>query len=175
LQVLSGRPEVGEKVPRMTLSIRPLTLREANAYVAEHHRHNKPVVGHRYSVGCMDGDRLCGVAIVGHPVARLLDDGLTVEIYRVCTDGTYNACSCLYGACARIAKEMGYKKIITYTLMSEPGTSLKACGFTICAENVGGVSWNMPGRPREEYQVTLFGEERKYPDEKKVRWEKLFK
>lgn len=158
----------------MTLSIRPLTLREANAYVSAHHRHNKPVVGHRYSICCFDGDRMCGVAIVGHPVARRLEDGLTVEIYRVCTDGTYNACSILYGACARIAREMGYKRIITYTLVSEPGTSLKASGFTNCGE-AGGTDWNCASRPRETTQVTLFGEERKYPDEKKIRWEKRFK
>ena len=101
----------------MTLSIRPLTLREANAYVALHHRHNKPVVGHRFSIGVSDSEGvLHGVAIVGHPVARRLDDGLTVEIYRVCTDGAYNACSMLYGACARIAREMGYKRIITYII-----------------------------------------------------------
>ena len=117
---------------------------------------------------------LHGVAIVGRPVARLLDNGLTAEIYRVCTDGTYNACSMLYGACARIAREMGYKRIITYTLVSEPGTSLKASGFTNCGETGGG-DWNVPSRPRETTQVTLFGEERKYPDEKKIRWEKKFK
>ena len=158
----------------MSLTIVPLTLREANAYVAEHHRHNKPVVGHRFSIGCMDGGKLCGVAIVGHPVARRLDDGMTVEIYRVCTDGTYNACSCLYGACARIAKEMGYKRIVTYVLESEPGTSLKASGWTRIGE-AGGTDWNVPSRPREITQVTLFGEERKYPNEKKVRWENVFK
>ena len=159
----------------MTLFIVPLTLREANAYVAIHHRHNKPVVGHRFSIGVTDvGGVLHGVAIVGHPVARRLDDGLTVEIYRVCTDGTYNACSILYGACARIAREMGYKKILTYTLQSEPGTSLKASGFTNCGE-AGGTNWDVPSRPREVMQVTLFGEERKYPDEKKIRWEKKFK
>lgn len=158
----------------MSLAVRPLTLREANTYVSAHHRHNRPVVGHRYSIGCFAGDRMCGVAIVGHPVARLLDDGLTVEIYRVCTDGTYNACSMLYGACARIAREMGYKRIITYTLVSEPGTSLKASGFTNCGE-AGGGDWNCQSRPRETVQYTLFGEERKYPDEKKIRWEKRFK
>lgn len=159
----------------MNLSIRPLTLREANAYVAVHHRHSKPVVGHRFSIGVSDdGGVLHGVSIVGHPVARKLDDGLTVEIYRVCTDGTYNACSMLYGACARIAREMGYKRIITYTLVSELGTSLKASGFTNCGE-AGGTDWNCASRPRETTQVTLFGEERKYPNEKKIRWEKRFK
>ena len=158
----------------MSLQIRPITLREANAYVGQHHRHNLPVSGHKWSLACYDGDRLCGVAIAGQPVARKLDDGLTIEVRRVCTDGTYNACSILYGACARVAKEMGYRRAITYTLILEPGTSLKASGWVNCGE-AGGVSWNMPSRPREEYQETLFGVERKYPDEKKIRWEKVFR
>ena len=91
----------------MALQIRPIILREANAYVAQHHRHNIPTNGHKWSIACYDGDRLCGVAIAGQPIARKLDDGLTIEVRRVCTDGTYNACSKLYGACARVAKEMG--------------------------------------------------------------------
>lgn len=155
------------------MEIRPITLREANAYVAQHHRHNLPTNGHKWSLACWDGDRLCGVAIAGQPVARKLDDGLTIEVRRVCTDGTYNACTKLYGACARVAREMGYKRVITYTLRSEPGTSLKASGWERDGD-AGGVSWNMPSRPREETQITLFGEVKKYPDEKKVRWSKRF-
>ena len=142
-----------------------LPREEANAYIARNHRHNKPTNGHKWSVACYEGERLCGVAAAGQLVARKLDDGLTGEIRRVCTDGTPNACSILYGACARIARNMGYKRVITYTLLSEPGTSLKASGFRNCGE-AGGVSWNMPGRPREVTQVTLFGEEQKYPEEK---------
>ena len=118
-------------------------------------------------------DRLCGVAIAGRPVARRLDDGLTIEILRVCTDGTYNACSVLYGACARAARAMGYRRVVTYTLESEPGTSLKAAGFKFDGE-AGGLSWDVPSRPREVSQMTLFGEERKYPNEKKVRWVKCY-
>ena len=155
------------------LHIRPMILREANAYVAQHHRHNIPTNGHKWSLACYDDDRLCGVAIAGQPIARKLDDGLTIEVRRVCTDGTYNACSKLYGACARVAKEMGYRRIITYTLISEPGTSLLASGWKNCGE-AGGVSWNVPSRPRDEYQESLFGIERKYPAEKKIRWEKTF-
>lgn len=155
----------------MSLEIRPCILREANAYVAQHHRHNMPTNGHKWSLACYDGDRLCGVAIAGQPVARKLDDGRTIEIRRVCTDGTRNACSILYGACCRVAKAMGYKRIITYTLVSEPGTSLKASGFQ-CAGEAGGVSWDMPSRPRAVEQITMFGTIRKYPDEKKLRWEK---
>lgn len=156
------------------LTIRPITLREANAYVAQNHRHNKPTNGHKWSIACYDGDRLCGVAICGQPIARKLDDGLTIEARRVCTDGTKNACSCLYGACARIAKEFGYRRIITYILEIESGTSLKASGWTMTEEKAGGVSWDMPSRRREDSQITLFGEERKYPDCKKQRWEKEF-
>lgn len=156
------------------LEIRPITLKEANAYVAQNHRHNIPTNGHKWSIACYQDGRLCGVAIAGQPVARRLDDGETIEVRRVCTDGTYNACSILYGRCARIAKEFGYRRIITYTLVSEIGTSLKASGWTNCGE-AGGKSWDCKSRPREVYQTTLFGEIRKYPDEKKIRWEKTLK
>jgi len=155
----------------MSLQIRPCTLKDANTYVAQFHRHNQPTVGHKYSLSCYDGDRLCGVAIVGRPVARKLDDGMTAEVLRVCTDGTFNACSKLYGACVRVARDMGYRKIITYTLKSESGSSLKASGWKNCGE-AGGVSWDMPSRPREVVQETLFGTVIKYPNEKKWRWEK---
>lgn len=121
------------------LEIRPCKLRDANAYVAQHHRHNQPTNGHKFSVAVYDGDRLCGVAIAGQPVARLLDDGFTIEIRRVCTDGTRNACSMLYAACAKAARAMGYRKAITYTLQSEPGTSVKAAGFKAVCEAGGGV------------------------------------
>lgn len=154
----------------MKLQIRPCNLREANAFVEQHHRHNKSVAGQRFSIACYDGERICGVAICGNPIARKLNDGLTLEIRRVCTDGTRNACSILYGACCRAAAAMGYRKVITYTLLSENGDSLKASNFKEDATNVGGVSWNVPSRPREEVQTSLFGDERKYPDEKKIRW-----
>ena len=131
------------------LEIRPITLREANVYVAQHHRHNLPTNGHKFSVACYDGDRLCGVAIAGQPIARKLDDGLTIEIRRVCTDGTRNACSILYGACSRCAKEMGYKRVVTYTLISEPGSSLRAAGFKNCGEAGGGiVEYAVPSQGR---------------------------
>ena len=154
------------------LELRPIDFQQARQFVGEHHRHNKPPVGHKFSVACYDGDRLCGVAMVGRPAARRLDDGLTLEIVRNCTDGTYNACSMLYGACVRAAKALGYKKIVTYTLESEPGTSLKASGWTIRKENAGGGTWDVPSRPRELIQTTLLGEEVKYSTEKKVRWER---
>lgn len=158
----------------MSLEIRPIILRAANAYVAQYHRHNIPTNGHKWSLAVYDGDRLCGVAIAGQPVARRLDDGMTIEVRRVCTDGTHNACSALYGACARVAKEMGYARILTYTLATEPGTSLKASGWKDCGE-CGGGTWDVPSRPREIAQTTLFGTEQKYPVCKKRRWEKRFK
>ncbi len=116
-------------------------------------------------VGAYDGEKLVGVAICCRPIARKLDDGQTCEVARLCTDGTRNACSFLYGACARIAKEMGYRKIITYILQSEPGTSLKASGWELEDDNCGGVSWNVPSRPRVD----------KAPLEKKQRWTKTLK
>lgn len=151
------------------LTIRPIKLKDANRFVDENHRHNIPTNGHKYSVACYDGDRLCGVAIAGKPVARLLDDGETIEIRRVCTDGTRNACSILYGACTRIAREMGFRRVVTYTLESEPGSSLKASGFRndgLC----GGGGWDRVSRHRESEVITLFGERKKFSTERKVRW-----
>ena len=95
-----------------------------------------------------DKNELRGVAIVGRPVSRFLDTGLTAEITRLCTDGYKNACSFLYAACARIAKNMGYDRIITYILAAEKGTSLKASNWT-CNGVCGGGNWNVPSRPRK--------------------------
>lgn len=146
------------------MEIRPIHLKEANEFVKKYHRHNIPTVGGKFAISCCDGDRICGVAICGRPVSRKLDDGLTLEIYRNCTDGTYSACSMLYGACSRIAKSMGYKKIITYTLQSENGASLKASGFIFDGE-AGGKSWS--GVRKRDYFVA--------PQEMKNRWVKVFK
>lgn len=124
-----------------------ITLEEANAFVAQHHRHHGEVVGHRYSIGAASGDKIVGVVIVGRPVARLRDDGMTLEVTRLCTDGTRNACSFLYGAAARAAFALGYKKIGTYILASENGASLKASGWRLVGE-VKGRSWSCKSRPR---------------------------
>jgi hypothetical protein len=125
-----------------------MELADANRFVAEHHRHHQPVVGHKFSVGvCDDTGALRGVAIVGRPVARRLYDGFTLEVNRVATDGCKNACSALYGACWRAAKAQGYRKLITYTLTSEPGTSLVAAGWRVVGETPGR-SWSTPSRPR---------------------------
>lgn len=102
------------------LEIRPTHLKPAREFVGKYHRHNIPPVGGKFAISCFEGERLCGVAICGRPTARKLDDGTTLEIYRNCTDGTRNACTKLYGACVRIARDMGYKKVITYTLESKP-------------------------------------------------------
>ena len=127
-----------------------MELKEANAFVAKYHRHRGPVTGHRFSLGCVrrEDQGLCGVAIVGRPLARKINDETTVEVLRLCTDGTPNACSALYGACLRAASALGYQRIITYTLEDEPGTSLKAAGWTFGYRTAGG-SWTRNGRPRE--------------------------
>lgn len=131
----------------MTLRIVPLSLAIANEFVARHHRHHIPTVGHKFSVGCLDEDRLCGVAIMGRPVARMADDGWTMEVTRCCTDGTRNACSVLYGGRRRTAHAMGFSRITTYTLIEEQGASLRAAGW-IEEGVVKGKSWSVPSRPR---------------------------
>ena len=116
----------------------PISLRKANEVVTQLHRHHKPSRGHKFSIALLKDSVYVGIAICGRPVARGSDDGLTLEVARLCTDGTPNACSKLYGACARVAKEMGYVKIQTYILQSEPGTSLKASGWIMEAVTAGG-------------------------------------
>nr|DAF80717.1 MAG TPA: protein of unknown function DUF4338 [Caudoviricetes sp.] len=145
------------------LEIRPTHLKFAREFVGKYHRHNIPPVGGKFAISCFEGERLCGVAICGRPTARKLDDGATLEVYRNCTDGTRNACTKLYGACVRIARDMGYKKIITYTLESENGASLRAANFTF-AGSAGGIAWT--GTRRRDYYVS--------PQEMKNRWEYVF-
>lgn len=130
-----------------------IDLAEANAFVAEHHRHHSPVVGHLFSLGAVSGGKIVGVAIVGRPVARMRDDGLTAEVTRLCTDGTRNACSFLYGAAAKASFALGFKRIGTYILASEPGTSLAAAGWRLIGE-VKGRSWTTPSRPRVDKHPT---------------------
>lgn len=125
----------------------PIDLDEANAFVAEHHRHHKPVVGHKFSIGAAIADKIVGVVIVGRPVSRHRDDGMTLEVTRLCTDGTRNACSFLYGCAARACFALGYSRIGTYILASEPGSSLAAAGWRLIGERGGG-SWSVPSRPR---------------------------
>ena len=84
------------------LTLIPVSLAQANEFVRQHHRHHKPVAGHKFSIGCAENERLCAVAIVGRPVSRYLDDGFTLEVNRLCSDGTKNTCSILYAAAARL-------------------------------------------------------------------------
>lgn len=143
------------------LTIIPSELDEANFFVALHHRKLGPVVGHKFSVAVIDEDaQIRGVAIVGRPNAKALDDGWTLECTRNATDGCPNACSALYGAARRATFGMGYRKLITYTGKSEPGTSLLAAGFVIVGE-VKGRDWDCPSRPRVNTR----------PLEDKFRWE----
>lgn len=124
------------------MEIRPITLRQASDFIDKYHRHHRATVGHKFSIGLFEGEKMIGCAVCGRPVSRHFDNGLICEINRLCTNGTRNACSMLYGACCRVAKEMGYKKIITYTLASENGASLKASNFICELEGkAGGIKW----------------------------------
>jgi hypothetical protein len=140
------------------LNIVPLELRVANELVALYHRHHKPVQGHRFSIGAVDeSGRLLGAAIVGRPVARNAGSPSEVlEVTRLVADGTVpNVCSALYGAAARIGREMGYKKIQTYILQDEPGTTLRAAGWELEDPNCGGGQWrHTDGKPRRTDQPT---------------------
>lgn len=126
-----------------------ISLKDANDFVAVSHRHHKPVVGHLFSLGATLNDALVGVAIVGRPVSRMRDDGKTAEVTRLCTDGTKNACSFLYGAACRAAFALGFERIGTYTLPEEGGASLRTAGWKLLGERGGG-SWSRTSRPRED-------------------------
>jgi len=144
----------------MNLTICPLTLKEANEFVRLMHRHHKPTIGGKFAIGVAGDDgNIHGVAIAGRPVSRHLDDGWTIEVNRVATDGTRNVCSMLYGAAWRAARAMGYRRAVTYTLPVEGGASLRASGWRLIGE-AGGGEWASRNRPR----ITL------HP-ELKLRWE----
>ena len=145
----------------MMLELVPVSLAQANDFVLKNHRHHKPVVGHKFSIGCHADGRLAGVAIVGRPVSRHLDNGSTLEVNRLCTDGTKNACSFLYAAAWRAAKAMGYKKLITYVLDTENGASVRAAGFR-CAGLAGGKRLTGARKPPEDL----------YPAQMKYRYER---
>lgn len=130
-----------------------IELAEANAFVSAHHRHHKPVVGHVFSLGAALNGAIVGVVIVGRPVSRMRDDGETAEVTRLCTDGTRNACSFLYGAASRAAFALGFKRVGTYILASEPGASLTAAGWRKLAETRA-ESWDRGNRPRVDKHPT---------------------
>ena len=123
------------------LRVVPITLAQAKAFIAEHHRHNKPPTGWKFGIGLQFDGALVGVATAGRPVARHYDDGLTLEVNRTCTDGTRNANSMLYGAVWRAAKAMGYQRCITYTQADETGASLRAAGWVKVKELAARKSW----------------------------------
>ena len=149
-------------VKKQRLEIVPCTLRAANTYVKENHRHHKPPQGARFALAVADeSGELRGVAMVGTPVARMLNDGWTAEVVRVATDGCPNACSALYGAAWRAARALGYKRLITYTLQEEGGASLRGAGWT-CIGEAGGGSWSRKSRPRVD----------EHPLQVKMRWER---
>ena len=132
----------------------PCSIQDAKAFIAQHHRHHKPPVSGLFAVAYAEPCcPISGVAIVGRPVARLMDDGWTAEVTRLATDGTKNACSALYAAAWRACRALGYRKLITYILATEPGTSLKAAGWK-CIAAIDGRSWDCPSRPRVDRHPT---------------------
>lgn len=143
----------------MGLHLVPVAFKEAAAFVKAHHRHHPPPVGHKFSIGVADDSgTLVGVAMVGRPVARHYDDGMTLEVNRSCTTGEKNVNSMLYGAAWRAAKALGYSRLITYTLASESGSSLKASGWRVVAQRNANKGWNCPSRPRVD--KTQYGVQR---------------
>lgn len=143
-----------------SMILTPITLREANMFVLAHHRHHGPVPGCLFCVAVSDGDAVIGVAIVGRPVSRMLDDGWTAEVLRTCTLGHRNTCSILYAAAWRAVRALGYRKLITYTLPTETGASLRGAGWR-CLGKAGGGSWSRKRRPRVDM----------HPLQEKLRWE----
>ncbi len=156
----------------MRADIVPLTLAQARRYVAEHHRHNEPPIGHRFSIGLERDGVLVGVVIAGHPQARKADDGRTIELLRLTTEGDRNACSRLYGTACRAAFAMGYRKVITYTLKEEDGASLRASMFAPVAVTEGHDGWKHgTGERNAAFRPRLF-DPPKMPTGPKVRWER---
>lgn len=137
----------------MRLRLQPITLREANAFIERHHRHHGPARGCRFCLAANDGASVCAVAVVSRPVARHFDDGVTCELVRLCTDGTRNASSFLLGAVRRAASALGYRRLVTYTLEDESGTSLQAAGWQLLGL-AGGGSWSRSSRPRVDTHPT---------------------
>lgn len=144
------------------LTLVPCFLKAASKVIAEQHRHHRPPQGGLFAIAAHDGDKRVGVAVIGRPVAQELQDGFTAEVTRLCTDGTPNACSFLYGAAARAARSLGYRRLYTYILIDEPGTSLRAAGWQYDGF-VSGRSWNAHNRPRVD----------KHPTCDKQRWLKV--
>lgn len=135
------------------LNLQPIDFDEACAFIEIHHRHHLPPQGWKFGIAANDGEKVVGVVTVGRPVARMLDNGLTLELTRCATDGTKNASSILYGAARRATFALGYKRLVTYTLKDEPGTSLIAAGWKCLGESGGG-SWSRKSRIRIDTHPT---------------------
>jgi hypothetical protein len=143
------------------MDLRPISLKHAAAFVAEHHRHHDAPQGGKFAIAAWHDGVLVGVAMVGRPVSRRLDNGMTAEVIRVATDGTRNACSFLYAAAKRAAQALGYRKVLTYTLVEEGGASLRAVGWARIGL-VGGGTWKCAARPNAKDS---------HPLQQKIRWE----
>jgi hypothetical protein len=142
------------------LEIVPCTITDAKAFVREHHRHRRPPLSGLFAVACALEGKVVGVAIIGRPTARTLQDGWTAEVTRLATDGSRNACSILYAAARRAALALGYRRLVTYITADEPGTSLRAAGWRAVA-TVKPESWSRRARPRVDHA----------PKQRKLRWE----
>jgi L-amino acid N-acyltransferase YncA len=143
------------------MNLVPITISDALEFVARHHRHGGAPHSYLFAVACAEGEEVVGVAVIGRPVARMLQDGWTAEVIRLCTDGTKNACSMLYGAAWRACRALGYRRLVTYILDSEPGVTVRAAGFKLVGQ-AGGGSWHRENRPRVD----------RHPTQGKLRWER---
>jgi hypothetical protein len=141
------------------LAVVPCSISDAIEFIRQHHRHHRPPESGYFACAVAISERVCGVAIVGRPNARGLQDGFTADVTRCATDGTEHACSKLYAACWRAARAIGYRRMGTYTLATEPGTSLIAAGWKELYR-VKGRSWDTPARPRVD----------RHPLQDKIRW-----
>ncbi|MFI6132716.1 XF1762 family protein [Micromonospora sp. NPDC051141] len=136
----------------MSLRLVPVTFAQACQFITDWHRHHRPPRGHKFSLGIAQDDVLVGVAVVGRPVARLLDDGHTLEVTRVAIAGAVpNGCSMLYGAAWRATKALGYRRLVTYTQHGESGVSLRASGWRNVASRPPQPGWSRPSRPRVDH------------------------
>ena len=137
--------------PGAGLRVVPVSSKDAKEFCALWHRHHGPPPGTVYSMGVADSSNvLRGVAITGRPVARHFDDGQTLEVTRVVTDGAMNACSMLYGAAWRAAKALGYRRLITYTQGDETGASLRGAGWRVIGTRRPRTGWSCVSRPRTD-------------------------
>lgn len=151
---------------RPTYTAKAISFDDACAFIGKHHRHHIAPRGWKFGTSLVNGNGCTvGVVMAGRPVSRRQDDGATLEVIRLCTvDNSPNAASQLYGIARRVAKELGYKRIITYILAEEEGTTLKAAGWTLVRESRGG-SWDQPSRRRTD----------KAPTGKKTLWESILR